>query len=366
MENDRFTKDQIITYLGNKRKLLDFIGNEVKEILRKDNIEKCKMFDGFAGSGVVSRYFKRFSTELYVNDFEEYSSVINSCYLSNKSDVDIDEIISINKGLNENKLRNSDGGLVRSLYSPKNDKNITVDDRAFYTNKNAIIIDNIRDMINDVDENLQKYFIAPLLYESSVHVNTSGVFKGFYKDKNTGVGKFGGTGENALNRILGEIKLPVPIFSEYECGVHIFNEDTNSLVSKLPQVDITYYDPPYNQHPYGSNYFMLNLINKNEIPSEYSKVSGIPKDWKKSPYYRKNEVKESFEKLIENTNSRWILLSYNNEGLMSSDEIMETLSKHGEVNLKKHKYNTFRGSKNLKNRSTHVDEFLYVLKKDNY
>lgn len=58
-------------------------------------------------------------------------------------------------------------------------------------------------------EEVRPYFIAPLLAEASVHTNTSGVFKGFYKDRH-GVGKFGGTAGNALSRILGDISLPFP------------------------------------------------------------------------------------------------------------------------------------------------------------
>jgi adenine-specific DNA-methyltransferase len=362
MESEKFLTEQIVTYLGNKRKLLEFIGGQVKEILEKEGKNKCSIFDGFSGSGIVSRYLKQYASELYVNDFEEYSKCINECYLSNKSDVDINRIIEINKRLNDNKL-NGEGGIVRKLYSPIDDRNIVEEDRTFYTNQNALIIDNIRVMIDEIDGEYQKYFIGPLLYKASVHVNTSGVFKGFYKDKYTKIGKFGGTGENALTRILGEIDLPVPIFSNYECDVTIYNDDTNEVVKTMPKVDITYFDPPYNQHPYGSNYFMLNLIYKYYEPEKLSKVSGIPTDWKKSPYYKKNEVKESFEELIKNTPSKWILLSYNNEGLMSGDEITEILSKYGEVELKKQKYNTFRGSKNLKERSLYVDELLYVLKK---
>ena len=34
-------------------------------------------------------------------------------------------------------------------------------------------------------------------------------------------------------------------------------------------------DPPYNQHPYGSNYFMLNLICDYREPVEISAVSAI-------------------------------------------------------------------------------------------
>lgn len=362
MENEKFLKEQIITYLGNKRKLLDFIGESILDIMQKENLEKAKIFDGFSGSGVVSRYLKRFSSQLYTNDFEEYTSVINSCYLTNKSDVPFEEIERINNWLNENKLLGNPG-FIRKYYSPKDDNNITKADRAFYTNKNALIIDTLRDLISQINPNLQKYFIAPLLYCASVHTNTSGVFKGFYKDKITKKGKFGGTTETALTRITGEIDLPIPIFSEYECDVTIYNKDTNLIVKEMPQVDITYYDPPYNQHPYGSNYFMLNLIYNRQEPDNVSKVSGIPTDWKKSPYYKKNQVKKSFEELIKNTPSKWILISYNNEGLMGSQEILKILSKFGHVELKRKKYNTFRGSKNLNDRNLYVEELLYVLKK---
>lgn len=362
MEKELFLTKQIVTYLGNKRKLLDFIGSEVKEILQKEGKDKCRIFDGFSGSGIVSRYLKQYASKLYVNDFEEYTKVINECYLSNESEVDIEKITEINEYLNKNKL-NGNGGIIRSLYSPLDDQNIIEQDRTFYTNENALIIDNIRNMVNDVDEEYRKFFIAPLLYEASVHTNTSGVFKGFYKDKHTKIGKFGGTAENALTRIKGTIELPVPIFSNYECDVEIHNRDTNELIKEMDEVDITYYDPPYNQHPYGSNYFMLNVINKEETPQNISRVSGIPPDWNKSPYYKKSTVVDSFEDLIKNTPSKWILLSYNNEGLMSSDDIMWVMSKYGEVELKRQKYNTFRGSKNLKDRDLYVDELLYVLKK---
>ncbi|MDR0684304.1 MAG: DNA adenine methylase [Spirochaetaceae bacterium] len=38
------------------------------------------------------------------------------------------------------------------------------------------------------------------------------------------------------------------------------NGDSNKIINNIPEVDLAYLDPPYNQHPYGSNYFMLNLI----------------------------------------------------------------------------------------------------------
>ena len=51
--------------------------------------KNIKMFDGFSGSGVVSRLFKYHCNELYVNDIEKYSYIINDCYLSNPNQTEI-------------------------------------------------------------------------------------------------------------------------------------------------------------------------------------------------------------------------------------------------------------------------------------
>ena len=128
----------------------------------------------------------------------------------------------------------------------------------------------------------------------------------------------------------------------------MYNEDINVLVKSLPEVDLAYYDPPYNQHPYGSNYFMLNIVSTNEEPKEISDVSGIPADWNKSMYNKKKEGAIFLEDLIKNTKAKYIALSYNDEGFVSIDEINEILSKYGETTLMEKEYNTFRGSRNLK------------------
>ena len=79
-ENKKYLKEQIITYLGNKRSLLPYIEKEIKIIQKELNIDKTVNVDLFAGSGVVSRLFKKYSKKLIVNDFEEYSRIINKCY----------------------------------------------------------------------------------------------------------------------------------------------------------------------------------------------------------------------------------------------------------------------------------------------
>lgn len=366
-ENPKYLTEQIITYIGNKRSLLSFINEGIEVVKERLGKDKLSTFDGFAGSGVVSRFLKQHSSILISNDFEEYSHIINSCYLTNKSEVDNSLINGYIDILNEKKFRNDLGtGIIEELYAPKDTNIPQMGERCFYTNENAKIIDNIRRTISELnlDKNIEKFLIAPLLVKASIHNNTGGVFKGFYKSKTTGIGKFGGEAENALVRIKGEITLDYPIFSDNECQVKVLNQDINVLVKSMKKdVDLTYYDPPYNQHPYGSNYHMLNTILTYERPAEISDVAGIPKDWKKSAYNKKASAIQSLNELIENTKSKFILLSYNDEGIIPTDIVKDIMEKNGKLTLLEKDYNTYRASRNLNNRSDKVKELLYVLEK---
>jgi adenine-specific DNA-methyltransferase len=360
-ENDKYLTQQLITYIGNKRKLLRFIDCGIKRVLKRLNKKKLNVLDGFSGSGIISRFLKKYADTLYSNDLEYYCYIINKCYLSNKSEIDFDIINNNIIFLNRAKLLNNKIGIIQKLYSPKDDNNVKLGERVFYTNKNAKIIDNVRKNINKLDD--KHFYIAPLLSEASIHTNTSGVFKGFYKNSKTSIGQFGGNAENCLNRITGEIILPAPLFSNFECDYKIYNKDINKLVKKIDSLDLAYYDPPYNQHPYGSNYFMLNIIAKYKKPINLSKVSGIPKNWNKSKYNKKNEVLFSFEELIKNTNAKIILISYNNEGFVSYDEFKKMAKKYGKVGVKYHKYDTFKASRNLYGRSKKVNEMLIIIER---
>lgn len=360
MENERYLTEQIITYLGNKRKLLDNIAVEVEAILKELGVDKAKICDLFSGSGIVARRLKQYASRLYANDLEEYSYVINDCYLTNKED--FDEAF-YDKLLSDILSAEPVSGVITENYAPKDDNDIKEGERAFYTHENAVKIDTIRKAIDGVPESYKKFFLAPLLYEASVHTNTSGVFKGFYKSKKANVGKFGGEAGNALERILGSVELKKPVLSNYDCQVTLFKEDANVLVKHLHGLDITYIDPPYNQHPYGSNYFMLNTIIENKVGHNISTVAGIPDDWNKSAYNKKNEALTAFDELVRDIDSKYLIISYNNEGFISLEEMQTMLSKYGELTTKEIDYIAFRGSRNFRNREKNTTEYIFVLKK---
>lgn len=364
-ENREFLTTQIITYLGNKRRLIGNIEKEIESIAEKSGKEKLVCTDLFSGSGIVARMLKRHSSKLIVNDLENYSSVINSCYLINKKDFPKDEFEYLRKKIEDSCRLEKLPGIISMNYAPQDDDNIKKGERVFYTHQNAVLIDTYRTLIDKFvpDENLRKFFLAPLITEASVHVNTSGVFKGFYKDKNTGIGCFGAAGKNALTRIFGRIELKEPVFSNFESDLEIYQKDTVLLSKELKDLDIAYLDPPYNQHPYGSNYFMLNLILKNKLDVEISKISGITQGWNRSVFNKPYSALKSMEEIVSSLDSKFIVISYNSECFISFDEMSEMLKKYGKLKTVEIAYNTFRGSRNLRNRDIHVSEYLFILEK---
>ena len=363
IEKKEYLTRQLITYIGNKRTLLGFIGNGISKVQKKLHKNKLKTFDVFSGSGIVARYFKQFSDLLIVNDLEKYSSVINECYLSNENEVDFSLLREYYQELIARSNQGLIKGIISELYAPCDDTHIQPHERVFYTTRNAMYIDTVRQLIEKIPRNEQKYFLAPLLSEASIHANTSGVFKGFYKNRETGIGQFGGKNHDALSRITGDIQLPFPVFSNFNCDTIICNNDSNEIIKMLPEVDLAYLDPPYNQHPYGSNYFMLNVILDYKYPEKTSKISGIPEDWNRSAYNKENHALNALTHLVTYIKAKYVIISFNSEGFISIEDMKNMLERIGKLEVLETKYNTFRGSRNLNDRGIHVKEYLFLLEK---
>ncbi len=305
-EDANYLSSQLLTYIGNKRSLLDNISQAIDRVKHRLGKDHLRVFDVFAGSGVVSRFLKAHASLLVSNDFEDYAAIVGRCYLRNRSTVNfygLGQIVDdLNARVDSEELPR---GFIEELYSPRDEKHITTEDRVFYTRANARRLDNYRRMLDSVPLDAREMILGPLLSEASVHANTAGVFKGFYKDCRTGIGKFGGSNGDALLRIRGPIQLSLPILSRFECDVQVMQDDANYAARKVGNLDLAYIDPPYNQHPYGSNYFMLNLLVHYQRPKKISRVSGIPTDWRRSGYNTKAQSLELLRDLLHTLDSRF-------------------------------------------------------------
>ncbi len=363
-EDPRYLSQQLITLIGNKRALLGYIGDQVARVKKRLGKSQLTILDAFSGSGVVSRFFKAHADRLISNDIEAFAAAVGRCYLRNRSTVEMPALAEFVSHLNA--VVDDAGfepGFFEELYAPRDESNITPQDRVFYTRRNARRLDNYRRLLGSAPQDWQDLLLGPLLSEASVHANTAGVFKGFYKDAQTGVGRFGGSNGDALKRIRGDIVLQTPILSRFECDVEVYQEDANSLACKLGSLDLAYLDPPYNQHPYGSNYFMLNLLVSYNRPTRISKVSGIPVDWQRSDYNSRLRCFSRLRELVYSLDAKFILVSFNDEGFVRPDDMAQLLREVGTVESAQIPYNAFRGSRNLHNRSVHVTEYLFLVER---
>ena len=321
-EDGDYLSRQIITYIGNKRALLGQIGQVVEGVKRRMGKERLRVFDVFSGSGIVSRYLKAHASTLISNDIEDYAAVVGRCYLRNRSTVDMRVLSDIVGEMNRRVEDEScPRGFIKDLYAPRDENRITREDRVFYTRDNARRLDGYRQMIDTVPEDVRELLLGPLLSEASIHSNTAGVFKGFYKNRDTKVGQFGGTGSDALVRIKGKIVLEPPVLSRFECDYDVLQEDANGAARRVRDLDLAYIDPPYNQHPYGSNYFMLNLLVRYERPQRISRVSGIPAEWRRSGYNVRAKSLTLMRDLLHSLDARFLLVSFNNEGFITTEEM---------------------------------------------
>ena len=381
---EKYLSGQIITYMGNKRKLLPVIGALVDNIQTELGHSELTIGDGFSGSGIVSRLLKTKASKLYSNDLAGYSKTLNECYLATPDEKTLKQIKVFIDGAPFNQILNgicgvspqlSCGGVtpfVSGNWAPASPL-IGENDRVFFTYANGKRIDYLRDYIATLPPAYQPFLLAPLLVECSIHNNTNGQFSAFYKDAEAFKGAYGGKGGIDLKRITQPITIPFPLFDPHPCQVVITQLDANVWAKNLGkevELDIVYYDPPYNKHPYNIYYFMLDVINNWDKTTPIPATNrGQPNDRTKSLYNSSTKAKEALDDLLVNTKAKYIILSYNDGGIIPIAELDTLLAKHGrhveKIPLDHKTYNRLKGISNYKRTQEYkaVKEYMYVVKR---
>lgn len=331
-----------MNYIGSKYKLSYFISSSVKSIVGEDLSDKI-FCDLFAGTGIVGRNFKKEVKKVISNDMEFYSYVLNKNYIENHEFLDNEIYI---KELNET---NGEEGFIFNEYSENGKAN-----RLYFSEHNGKKIDAIRTKIEfwktekKISSALYYFLLASLLESADKVANTASVYGAFLK-------KIKKTAQK-------ELILEPAIFEINSHSHEVYNEDSNLLIKKI-EGDILYLDPPYNAREYGANYHLLNTIAKYDNFTPKGKT-GL-RDYSKSAFCKKKEVEKSFDDLIKNANFKYIFLSYNNEGIMSSETIKKILSNYGKYDLLTTEYQRFRADKkeNRNHKASSTTEYLHILEK---
>ena len=368
---------QVIPYIGNKRKLLHLIARAVDFT----GCESGTFVDLFTGSTVVARWAKKSGYRVAANDWEPYSYELALGTVVPNVPPQYAELGGYEKVF---ELLNNLGpvhGYIAQHMCPADDEKPDIDrERMFFTRENGERIDAIREQVASWEASgmlsapERAYILASLIYAVSYASNTSGVFKGFHRG-------WGGQTGTALYRIRGRLTLAPPVLYDNGRENLAFREDAQSFSRSLPHnlgavPEIVYIDPPYNQHPYGSNYHMLNTVTLWDKPDITQHIvatggernkSAIRTDWRtlrRSPYNHIGQAAEAFGKLIAHIQARWVLVSYSTDGTIKLGDLLTILARRGQVTVFTEKYKRYRVSSQRMSEKPHNVEFVAVLQPD--
>ena len=331
-----------MNYIGSKYKLLSFIKETIYKVAGED-LSSQIFCDLFAGTGVVGRSFKKEVLQVISNDIEYYSYVLNKNYIGNHIPFEYQPYL-----YELNSLEGTEGFIFRE-YSEKGSAG-----RNYFKELNGKRIDSIRQTIEQwkkedhITENVYYFLLASLLENADKVANTASVYGAFLKHIKKTAQK--------------DLYLEPAFFVENENNHLVFNEDSNTLITKISG-DILYLDPPYNHREYGANYHLLNTIAKYDTFDPQGKTGLRP--YHKSNYCKRTKVVEAFDGLIKNAQFRYIFLSYNNEGLMSLKQIRDIMQKYGKYDLQSTCYNRFKADKeeNRNHKANITTEYIHILEK---
>ncbi len=374
VRTEDYTYAQLIPYIGNKRKLLPLIARG----LAATGCANGSFVDLFTGSTVVARFAKTLGFRVIANDWEPYAyEIARGTVVLNQTPA-FQRLGGVQRVFDVLNTLPSMHGYVAQHLCPADDEHPDVlRERMFFTRQNGERIDAMREQIaqweadGSITADERAYLLSALVYSVSYVSNTSGVFKGFHNG-------WGGQTSTALYRIRSLMKLTPPVL--YDNGQHniALREDAQTLAGRLRESvdhtpDVVYLDPPYNQHPYGSNYHVLTTVALWDKPKLYPNIlvngrqrdkSAIRKDWRterRSPYNTAREALPAFRSLLTSLDVRWVLASYSTDGNMPLEGMLKALTERGSVQIFTQRYKRYRVSSPRMSPKPHNVEFLAVL-----
>ena len=350
-----------MNYIGSKKKLLQFLEKSINSVVEEKNY---KFSDLFAGTGIVGRYFKEKWHQVIANDLQYYSYVLNRNYIGNHTDLHfvwlvetLPEILSTEISDRKEIVLDYLQGLqwkkwfIYNNYAPWGSRNWEFE-RMYFTDENAQKCDAVRQQIEEwkqeksITENEYYFLLASLLENIDKVANTASVYGAFLKH-------FKKSAQNLMN-------LRAAIFFLNDHNHTVYNKDIIE-VAKNTSHDVVYLDPPYNERQYSANYHLLETIARYDNPEIRGKTGMRDYSKQKSNYCKKSEVQKSFQELIQNLDAKYIFLSYNDEWLMSLDEIKNIMSTRGKYWVFEKKYQRFKADTKRTQKQDFVIEYLHYV-----
>lgn len=307
----------MIKYLGSKRTLVPVLGHMAAAANAKTAL------DLFTGTTRVARALKQQGINVTTVDTASYSQVFGKTWIElDSNDFDHDGLELALARLN---------GLpgVAGYFTQK-----FCEEARFFQPANGERVDAIRETIESDYLGSELYYplLTSLILATDKVDSTTGVQMAFLK-------QWTGRSGSSL-----QIKDPELIAGPGACHM----ADATQIISDLPEVDLAYLDPPYNQHRYFGNYHIWESLVRWDKPETYG-VANKRVDSKsaenRSAFNSRKTMPQALEKVMRETRAKNLILSFNNESWISTDELINIASERGHVKVLDIDFKRYVGSK---------------------
>ena len=313
-----------IKYAGSKLKLLPHI----LQLTRK--VKPRTVFDGFSGTTRVSQAFARSGYRVIANDIAVWSKVFGDCYLS--SPFPREHYKNLIDHLNG--LPGRAGWFTEHYGGDVKHRN---DVKKPWQRHNTLKLDAVREEIERLSLSAHERAVAltSLILAMDEVDSTIGHFASYLSEWSP--------------RSYHQMKLNVPNLIPKERDHEIHQTDVFDVVSTI-EADLAYYDPPYGSNNdkmppsrvrYAAYYHVWSSICLFDNPPLFGKAKrrADTSDAVSASVFeefRKNDdgrfiVVEAIDRLLRQTKTRHIILSYSSGGRATAEELNEVIRSAGRL-----------------------------------
>ena len=294
----------MIKYLGSKRTLLPLIARVAGALPNAESVT-----DLFSGTARVGHALKQHGFRVTSNDHNAYAATLARCYVeADREDVES----SARKLIAEfNSLPGRPGYFTETF----------CEHSRFFQPKNGARVDAIREAIStkNLPSDLEAVLLVSLMEAADRVDSTCGVQMAYLK-------QWASRANNDL-----ELRLPDVVARPSRGKCRATREDALAAVKSV-ESDILYLDPPYNQHSYLGNYHIWESLILWDKPEVYGiACKRVDCRERKSDFNLKPKFWPAFTDIVRSARARLIMVSFNNEGYASREDMERLLGERGDV-----------------------------------